>query len=121
MSRLLNLSHMPATLPVPPDVCQFVPALFFLYRRPMPQDHDIPISRDDLTFTVHMALRKAEHLRPKRRRPGDHDRLTLVADAVVDHIELCGIRCFRRAPERGRTTPNPWGLMPELEERDDGG
>ena len=33
----------------------------------MPNDHDIPISRDDLTFTVHMALRKAEHLWPKRR------------------------------------------------------
>ena len=43
--------------------------------------------RDDLTFTVHMALRKAEHLWPKRRRPGDHDRLKIVADAVVDHIE----------------------------------
>ena len=87
----------------------------------MPNDHNIPISRDDLTFTVHMALRKAERLWPKRRKPGDHDRLKLVADAVVDHIELCGIRCVRRAPERGRTTPDPWGLMPELKERDDGG
>ena len=87
----------------------------------MPDDPNVPISRHDLTFTVHMALRKAEHLWPKRRRPGDHDRLKPVADAVVDHIELCGIRCFRRAPERGRTTPDPWGLMPELEERDDGG
>ena len=87
----------------------------------MPEDHNIPISRDDLTFTVHMALRKAEHLWPKRRRPGDHDRLKLVADAVVDHIELCGNRCFRRAPERGRTTPDPCGLMPVLEARNDSG
>jgi len=87
----------------------------------MPDDRNIPISRDDLTFTVHMALRQAEHLWPKRRRPGDHDRLKIVADEVVAHIELCGIRCFRRGPERGRTTPDPWGLMPELEERDDGG
>ena len=109
---------MPATLPVPPDVCQFVPALFFLYRRPMPDDHNIPISRGDLTFTVHMALRKAEPLWPKRRKPGDHDRLKIVADEVVAHIELCGIRCFRRAPARGRTTPDPWGPMPALGGRD---
>ena len=68
-----------------------------------------------------MALCKAEPLWPKRRKPGDHDRLKIVADAVVDHIGLCGIRCFRRAPERARTTPDPWGLMPELQERDDGG
>ena len=87
----------------------------------MPKDHNIPISRDDLTFTVHMALRKAEHLWPKRRRPGDHDRLKLVADAVVDHIGLCGICCFWPASEHGRTTPGPWGLMPELKERDDSG
>ena len=59
----------------------------------MPDDHDIPISRGDLTFTAHMALRKAEHLWPKRRLPGDRDRLKFVADAVVAHIELCGIRC----------------------------
>ncbi|MCY3703773.1 MAG: hypothetical protein OXG16_13970 [Rhodospirillales bacterium] len=87
----------------------------------MPQDPGIPISRDDLTFTVHVALRKAEQLWPKRRRPGDHDRLKIVADAVVVHIGLCGIRCFRRAPERDRTTPDPWGLMPGPGGRDDSG
>ena len=84
-------------------------------------DPDIPVSRDDLTFTAHMALCKAERLWPKRRRPCDHDRWKIVADAVVDHIELCGIRCFRRAPELNRTTPDPWSLMLELEESNDGG
>ena len=87
----------------------------------MPPGPDIPISRDDLTFTVHMALRNAESLWPKRRTPGDHDRLKLVAKAVVDHIELCGMRCVRRAPGRGRGRPNPWGLGPELGEPDDDG
>ena len=87
----------------------------------MPEDPDIPVSRDDLTFTVHMALRKAEHLWPKRRRPGDHDRLKLAAEAVVAHIELCGIRCVRRAPGHGRSTPDPWGALPELDGRDDDG
>lgn len=87
----------------------------------MPEDHDIPISRDHLAFTVHMALSKAEHLWPKRRRPGDHDRLKLVADAVVDHIELCGMRCVRCAPGHGRSTPDPWGPLREHGGRDDGG
>ena len=66
----------------------------------MPDDHDIPVSRDDLLFTVEMALRKAEQLWPKRRRPGDRNRLKLAADAVVDHIELCGMSCVRRVPDR---------------------
>ena len=87
----------------------------------MTDDPDISVSRDDLTFTVHMALRKAERLWPKRRLPGDHDRLKSVAEAVVDHIELCGMRCVRPAPTPRGSTPDPWGLMPELGERDDSG
>ena len=87
----------------------------------MPDNRDIPFSRGDLLFTVEMALRKAEHLWPRRRRPGDHNRLKPVADAVVDHIELCDMRCVRRAPERGRSTPDPRGPVPELGGRDDGG
>ena len=67
----------------------------------MPNDHDIPVSRPHLLFTVEMALRKTEHLWPKRRRPGDHDRLQSVAEAVVDHLDLCGMRCFQKAPEYG--------------------
>ena len=119
--RLLNLPHMPATLPLPAIGCHFVPVMFLWHARLMPDEHDIPISRGDLTFTAHMALCKAEHFFPKRRRSGDHDRSKLVADAVVDHIELCGIRSVRRAPERGRSAPDLWGAVPELEESDDGG
>ena len=47
-------------------------------------------------FAVEMAMRKAERLWPKKRRPGDHDRLRPMALAIVDHIELCGMRVFRR-------------------------
>ncbi len=64
----------------------------------MLEDRNIPISRGDLTFTVHIALLKADRFWPKRRRPGNHDRLKLVADAVVDHIELCGMRCVPAGP-----------------------
>ena len=95
--------------------------MFLWHGRLMPQDHDIPVAWGDLAFTVHMALRKAEHLWPRRRRPGDHDRLKIVAEAVVDHIELCGIRCVRRPPGHGRSTPDPWDALPEPGRRDGGG
>ena len=49
----------------------------------MNENYDRPVSRDDLLFTVKMALRKAGRLWPKKRVPGDHDRLKLVAEAVV--------------------------------------
>lgn len=93
--RSLNLPHKPGTLPLPAAVCHYVPVMSFRCHRPVPKDPDIPISRDHLTFTVHMALCKAEHLWPRRRRPGDHDRLKPVAEAVVDHLELRGMRCVR--------------------------
>ena len=59
--RLLNLPHMPATLPLPAIGCHVVPVMFLWHARLMPDEHDIPISRGDLTFTAHMALCKAEH------------------------------------------------------------
>lgn len=47
----------------------------------MPQEYDVLVCREDLTFAVKMAQHKTDHLWPKRRRPGNHDRLELVADA----------------------------------------
>ena len=79
--------------------------------QPMNENHDRPVSRDDLLFTVEMALRKASKLWPKRHLPGDHDRLKPVARAVVAHIELCGIRCFGKAPGPGHSTPDPYGAL----------
>ena len=75
----------------------------------MDESYDRPVSRDDLLFTVEMALRKASRFWPKKRVPGDHDRLKPVAEAVVAHLELCGMRCFGRAPGRGHSTPDPYG------------
>ncbi|MCY3598195.1 MAG: hypothetical protein OXG71_12250 [Rhodospirillales bacterium] len=57
----------------------------------MSQEHDVPVCREDLTFAVKMALHKAEYLWPKRRKPGNHDRLDLVAEAVVEYLDLCGM------------------------------
>ena len=73
---------------------QHVVLLLFLCQcQAMEENFDRPIPRDDLLFTVEMALRKASRLWPKKRVPGDHDRLKPAAAAVVAHLELCGVRC----------------------------
>ena len=69
----------------------------------MDESYDRPVSRDDLLFTVEMALRKASRFWPKKRVPGDHDRLRPVAAAVVAHLELCGMRCFSGGLRRPAT------------------
>lgn len=79
---------------------------------PMTEPHDHhTVAREDLVFSVKMALRKARHLWPKRRGPGDHDaaRIELIATAVVDHLALCGIRCVRKGPASpyGTLAPRP--------------
>ena len=75
----------------------------------MDEKYDRPVSRGDLLFTVEMALRKAERFWPKKRVPGDHDRFRPVAQRVVEHLELCGMRCFGKAPPPGHGTPDPYG------------
>ena len=75
----------------------------------MDENHDRPVSRHDLLFTVEMALRKASKLWPRKRVPGDHDRLRPVAAAVVAHLDLCGMRIYRRPPARHHSTPEPYG------------
>ena len=84
----------------------------------MDDEYDRPVERGDLLFTVEMALRKAERFWPKKRVPGDHDRLKPAARAVVKHLELSGMRCFRRAPVRVHGTPVPYGALPR--DRSDG-
>ena len=77
--------------------------------KPMSEKYDRPVSREDLLFTVEMALRKASKLWPKKHVPGDHDRLRPVAESVVAHFELCGIRFFRKARRAATARPSPIG------------
>ena len=74
----------------------------------MDEKYNIPVERDDLLFTVEMALFKAQRLWPKKYVPGDHDRLKPIAKAVVDHLELCAMRCFRRPPAPHHSSPDPF-------------
>ena len=74
----------------------------------MNENYNRPISRGDLLFTLEMALRKAESYWPKKRVPGDHDRLAPVARKVVEHMEMCGMRVFGKPPSPGHSTFDPW-------------
>ena len=75
------------------------------------EDYDRPVTRDDLLFTVEMGLSKAERLWPKKRVPGDHDRLKPMARALVEHLELCRMWCFAKPPRPHHSTPDPWGPL----------
>ena len=74
-----------------------------------PHDHHT-VAREDLVFSVKMAILKARRLWPKRRGTGDHDeaRIKIIASAVVEHLELCGIRCIRKGPAPRHGTLAPW-------------
>lgn len=71
----------------------------------MTESHVSEVSREELVFVVEMALAKASGLWPRKRVPGDHDRLKPIAAAVVDHLELCRIRCVQLPSFRGHSTP----------------
>ena len=73
----------------------------------MDENHDRPVSREDLLPDVEMALRKAERVWPRKRLPGDQHRLRPAALAVVGHLVLCGIRFFRTPPLGAHRTPDP--------------
>ncbi len=69
-------------------------------------DDDLrPVPRREFLFDVEQALRTAAKLWPRKRVPGDHDRLRPVAQRIVEQLELCGIRCFRKNPPIGHSIP----------------
>lgn len=62
------------------------------------RQHARPVSRGDLEYTVEFALHKARELWPTKQRSGDHDSLKSMTRAVIDHLDLCDMRAFRRPP-----------------------
>ena len=55
-----------------------------------------PVGKDELVFDIEQALRKARKVWPRTRERsyGDVGPLHPAAVAVVEHLELCGIRCY---------------------------
>ena len=68
----------------------------------MGEKHTLPVSRDDLEFTIEFALHKVPRQWPTRRTPGDPECLRPLAAAVVDHLEFCDMRAFAKAPPPSR-------------------
>ena len=64
------------------------------------------VERDDLLFDVEFALGyKAAPLWPKRRSYGVAHPYRPAARAVIEHLELCGLRVFRKPPAQGHGAP----------------
>lgn len=69
--------------------------------------HDLkPVSRQDLGFDIKMALFKARTLWPSKRDRSRDNPYGAMADAVVEHLARCGIRCFRIPPREAHGTPH---------------
>ena len=64
-----------------------------------------PVPRRDVVFDVEQGLQEARKLWPRERVYGDYNPLRSVAEAVIEHLELCQIRFFRPPPDRGHGTP----------------
>lgn len=86
--------------------------------RHLERKYTCPISREDLLFTVEMALRETSRIWPQKHLPGDYDRLKPVANAVVEDMELCGMRGLRRPRGPGYSTPDPWGALRKSDDGD---
>ena len=82
-----------------------------------------PVCKYDLGFDVEMALFKARSLWPSRRDRGRDNPYAAVANAVVEHLARCGVRCFRIAPGKAHgTLDRPYRQAEggvECEKRDD--
>ena len=58
-----------------------------------------PVPRDALEWNVEFGLWQARKLLPRKVAPGVFNPYKSAARAVVEHLERCGIRCFRKPPE----------------------
>ena len=62
------------------------------------EDRLDPVPRDALEWDIEFGLWKARKLLPRKVGPGVFNPYKSAAQAVVEHIERCGIRCFRKPP-----------------------
>ena len=82
----------------------FVPYTFLWHARGM--DDDLrPVPRREILFNVEFALSKAARLWPRKRVYGEDNPYRLVAQRVIEHLERCGIRMFRKPPTIGHSIP----------------
>lgn len=70
----------------------------------MEEEEIEPASRDDVLFDIRYGLRRAFRFRPRKKDYREAD-FHSWAEAVMRHLELSGLRFFRKTPERGHTAP----------------
>ena len=63
----------------------------------MKEEHH-PVARDELEEDIEQALWKARKLLPRKVEPGDFNPYKAAARVVVEHLERCGITCYRKPP-----------------------
>ena len=69
-------------------------------------DDDLrPVPRREFLFNVEFALSKAARLWPRKRVYGEDNPYRPVAQRLVEHLELCGIRMFRKKQPIGHSIP----------------
>ena len=62
------------------------------------EDDYCPVPSDHLEEAIEQALWKARKLLPRKVEPGVLDPYRAAAHVVVEHLELCGIICWREQP-----------------------
>ena len=65
--------------------------------RPMKEEHR-PVAQDELEADIEQALWKARKLLPRKVEPGNFNPYKAAARAVAEHLERCGISCYRKPP-----------------------
>ena len=68
-----------------------------------------PVAEDELVFDVKVGLTKARKFLPRTSRPVDPDPFGLAAKVIVGHLELAGVRCYRKPPVRPHSTSDFMG------------
>ena len=57
-----------------------------------------PVPNDALEWNIERGLWKARSLLPRKVPPGVFNPYQAAARVVVEHLERCGVRCFRKPP-----------------------
>ena len=55
-----------------------------------------PVARDELEEDIEQALWKARKLLPRKVEPGNFKPYKAATRVVVEHLERCGITCYRK-------------------------
>ena len=62
------------------------------------KDGHRPVARDEVEADIEQTLWKARKLLPRKVEPGNFNPYKAAARAVAEHLERCGITCYRKPP-----------------------